>query len=484
MNGELLTALERLEREKGISKEILVEAIESALISAARKIIGDPDVSKEDITVSLNEENGEIKVFREGEEVRSERFGRIAAQTAKQVIIQKIREAERDIISDKYLNKVGTIVSGSVHRFEKGNVIVELDDTEAVLPRSEQLPRERFRQGEGIRAYLVKVERGPGGPEIILSRSESGFVKKLFELEVPEISQGIVEIKAVAREAGERTKVAVYSKDEKVDPVGACVGMRGSRVRDIVKELHGERIDIVRWSEDFREYLKAAVSPAKLSEMLIDREKHSITLTVDKDELSLLIGKKGRNIRLASKLLGWELIAEKAGKGREIPVSEVAGISEKIRETLEEAGYDNVETLRKADINELYSLKGIGQKTVEKILAACEEALAAAEAEEPEVADEGVDASMFEEEVPGAEEETPEAAGGEEAVEEEAEEETEEETSLEEVEAEPSEVEEETAEDEAEEETPPEEAEAEGEVEPSGIEEETEAEEDESKNEG
>ena len=227
MNGALLVAIERIEREKGISKEILYDAIESALASAARKVIDDPDISKEDITVSINKETGEIEVYSGDEQIKSDRFGRIAAQTAKQVMIQKIREAERDVVYDKYVKKVGIIASGSVHRFEKGDVIVELDDAEAVLPRSEQIPRERFRQGETMRAYILKVQKGTGGPEIVLSRAAEGFVKKLFELEVPEISQGIVEIMAIAREAGERTKIAVYSKDEKVDAVGACVGMRG-----------------------------------------------------------------------------------------------------------------------------------------------------------------------------------------------------------------------------------------------------------------
>ena len=372
MNGEFLVALERIEREKGISKEVLFEAIESALVSAARKVIDDPDVDKEDITVSMNKETGEIKVFAEGEEVESDRFGRIAAQTAKQVIIQKIREAERDVIYDKYTKKVGGIISGSVHRFERGNIIVELDDTEAVLPKSEQLPRERFRQGEGVRAFLLKVERGSGGPEIILSRSDSGFVRKLFELEVPEISQGIVEIRSLAREAGERTKIAVYSKDEKVDPVGACVGMRGSRVRDIVKELHGERIDIVRWDDDIREYLQAAVSPAEISKMVIDRENNTITLTVPKDQLSLLIGKKGRNIRLASKLLDWELVAESEAEQVDIPAANVNGIGKKTLEALESAGYDDLEKIIAAGAASLTELEGIGEKTAQKIITACE----------------------------------------------------------------------------------------------------------------
>ncbi|MFH1305971.1 MAG: transcription termination factor NusA [Candidatus Omnitrophota bacterium] len=377
MNGELLTALERIEREKGISKEILFEAIESALASAARKVIDDPDISKEDITVNINKETGKIEIFAEGEEVKSARFGRIAAQTAKQVMIQKIREAERDVVYAKYTKKVGIIISGSVHRFEKGKVIVELDDTEAILPRSGQIPRERFRQGEVIRAYLLKVDRETGAPEIILSRTDEGFVKKLFELEVPEISQGIVEIKAMAREAGERTKVAVCSKDEKVDPVGACVGMRGSRVRDIVKELHGERIDIVRWNDDIREYLPAAVSPAEIIKMVIDRAKKSITLTVPRDQLALLIGKKGRNIRLASKLLDWELIAESAEEEKEkVLLSDISGVGKKVRVTLEEAGYNTARELSKASVEDLSGLSGIGPKTAEKILAASKKALA------------------------------------------------------------------------------------------------------------
>ena len=374
MNGALLTALERIEREKGIDKEVLFEAIESALVSAARKVIDDPSVSKEDITVEVGRETGEITVFSGDDEVESDRFGRIAAQTAKQVIIQKIREAERDVVYEKYITKIGMIISGAVHRFEKGTVIVELDDAEAILPKSSQIPRERFRQGEQMRAYLLKVERGASGPEIVLSRTDEGFVRKLFELEVPEISQGIVEIKAIAREAGERTKIAVHSKDEKVDPVGACVGMRGSRVRDIVKELHGERIDIVRWYDDIRDYIPAAVSPAEVSRMVIDRENEKITLTVPKDQLSLLIGKKGRNIRLASKLLGWELIAESAREMLGISITDIKGITKKACDTLEEFGYDDIDKLMEAGVEGIAGVKGLGPKTAEKIVALCEEA--------------------------------------------------------------------------------------------------------------
>ncbi|MDD3089383.1 MAG: transcription termination factor NusA [Candidatus Omnitrophica bacterium] len=377
MNGELLSALERLEREKGISKEVLFGAIESALISAARKVVDDPDVEKEDITVKINKDTGEIKIYNDGVEVKSDKFGRIAAQTAKQVIIQKIREAERDVVHDKYLDKVGTIVSGAVHRFEKGNTIVEADEAEAVLPKTEQIPRERFRQGESIRALLLKVEKGVSGLEIILSRADSLFVKKLFELEVPEISQGIVEIKAIAREPGERTKIAVHSKEEKVDAVGACVGMRGSRVRDIVRELHGERIDIVRWNSDIREYLKAAVSPAKITRMVIDRDNRTIRMTLPADQLSLVIGKKGRNIRLASKLLDWELIAESAEEKKDRLIGEIEDITEKSRDILMAAGYDTAEKVKLAGIEALTALNGIGPKTAEKIMSACDAALKA-----------------------------------------------------------------------------------------------------------
>ncbi len=472
MNGALLTALERIEREKGISKEVLFAAIESALVSAAKKVIDDPDIAKEDITVTMDKETGEIKVFSEGEEVENDRFGRIAAQTAKQVIIQKIREAERDVIHEKYEKKIGTIVSGAVHRFEKGNIIIELDDAEALLPKSGQIPRERFRQGEQARAYLLKVERGTSGPEIILSRTDAGFVKKLFELEVPEISQGIVEIKSVAREAGERTKIAVCSKEEKVDPVGACVGMRGSRVRDIVKELHGERIDIVRWHDDMRQYVKAAVSPAEISQMIIDRENHSITLVVRQDQLSLLIGKKGRNIRLASKLVGWEIVAESTEVEWEIPISELSRIGEKTLKTLEGAGYDTVEKILQAGSNGLVELEGIGQKTAEKIITICEEAAAQvkaqvaeeaatqkAETEKEEVAEEGPEEAQEEsarEEQAAASEKEEEPSESEEQEEEQEEEEEEEEDlseGKEEETQEPSESEEEPSEEESGEET-------------------------------
>ncbi|HNX91788.1 MAG TPA: transcription termination factor NusA, partial [Candidatus Omnitrophota bacterium] len=359
MNGELLTALERLEREKGIKKEVLFAAIESALTSAAYKIIDGNATAKDEITVKMNEETGEIKVYKGKQEVKSDQFGRIAAQTAKQVMIQKIREAERDVVYNKYLQMEGTIISGSVHRFEKGNIVVELDDTEGVLLKSGQIPRERFRQGQPIRAFLQKVERKTGGLEIILSRANCGFVQRLFEMEVPEITQGIVEIKAIAREAGERTKIAVESTEDKIDAVGACVGMRGSRVKEIVKELSGERIDIVRWSDDIEEYIKSAVSPAEIYSMEIDSENKTIKLIFPKDQLSALIGKRGRNIRLISKLVGWEIQAEAKEEKIILSLSEVPGINEEVLHILEKAGYNNTSEVVETDVENISVVEGM-----------------------------------------------------------------------------------------------------------------------------
>ncbi|MEW6170740.1 MAG: transcription termination factor NusA, partial [Candidatus Omnitrophota bacterium] len=263
MSEELLAILEHIEREKGIDKELLFQAVESALASAVRKNV---DVKPEDeIKVEIDRKNGKIRAFVNKEEIKSTDFSRIAAQTAKQVIIQKIREAEKDVVFNDFKDRVGQIISGVVYRFEKGSIIVDLlGKAEAILPKKEQVRGEEFRQGERIRAYILEVKKEVKGPQIIISRSHPNMVKKLFELEVPEIYEGIVEVKTVSREAGERTKIAVWSKDEKIDCVGACVGMRGARVKNIVSEIRGEKIDIVRWSDDIKEYIKASLSPAKI----------------------------------------------------------------------------------------------------------------------------------------------------------------------------------------------------------------------------
>jgi N utilization substance protein A len=409
MNEELLTILDHMEREKGIDKELLFKAIESALASAAKKIVQNKEA---DVTAVIDRSTGQITIMSEGKPVKSAEFGRIAAQTAKQVIIQKIREAERDIVLEDYTKRIGTIVNGSVHRFEKGDIVLDLGKTEAILPRSQQCQGERYKQGDRIRAYILEVNKTSHGPQVLLTRSDVSFVKKLFEIEVPEIMDGIVEIRSIAREPGERTKLAVWSKDEKVDAVGACVGMRGSRVKDIVNELKGERVDIVRWSDDIKEYVKAALSPAEPLEVTIDKSNKRIAVTVADDQLSIGIGKHGQNVRLASRLIGWEidirgkeekakkaaeaLLAGKAPdkveavsaqapkakivkakgggkikeKSEETGLTGIKGIGQKIANILALAGYDTPEKIKVLTIEDLVKLEGVGEKTADKILKA------------------------------------------------------------------------------------------------------------------
>ncbi len=398
---ELLSILDFIERERGIDKEVLFQSLESALVSAARKIVGR---HTEDISVSIDRTSGEITVKAEGKEVKSEEFGRIAAQTAKQVIIQKLREAERDVIYGDYQTKVGGIVSGSVHRFERGDMIVDLGKTEGILPRNQQCPHERYKQAERIRAYVLEVKKGQKGPQVILSRTNPGFVKKLFELEVPEITEGIVEVRAISREPGERTKIAVSSKEEKVDSVGACVGVRGQRVKGIVNELHNERIDIVRWSEDIKEYAKASLSPAEVMSININREQKRLEVVVADDQLSLAIGKHGQNVRLASRLVEWEIdvrsktqvTEDKKAKAEDIlggasieegaaqpseeakeqqaqGIENLSGVGKKTREILIKAGFDTIEKIKNAAAEDLVKLDGIGEKTAEKIIKSAKE---------------------------------------------------------------------------------------------------------------
>ncbi|MBI4435891.1 MAG: transcription termination/antitermination protein NusA [Candidatus Omnitrophica bacterium] len=369
MNGELLSVLDHIEREKGIKREVLIQAVEAALISAARKVVGKK--TTDDITVKINPKTGEIKILSGETEVASQEFSRIAAQTAKQVIIQKIREAERDVVFNDFQNRVGSIVSGSVHRLENGNVIVDLGKTEALLPRRELPPNDEYRQGDRIRAYVLEVKKTARGPQIILSRTHADLVRRLFELEVPEIDEGILEIKSISREPGERTKIAVYSKDERVDCVGACVGMRGSRVKEIIKELHGEKIDIVRYSDDVREYIGASLSPAKVHDMEIDKEHGKALVIVEDDQLSLSIGKKGQNVRLAAKLTGWDIdIKSKSelAKEKDVGVEELSGVGPKMKAALTEAGFATVSSIASATPETLMKVKGVGEKTAQKLL--------------------------------------------------------------------------------------------------------------------
>lgn len=373
MNGELLSVLDHLEREKGIKREILIQAVESALVSAARKAIGK---KTEEVVVKIDPKTGNISVFSGETEVASKEFSRIAAQTAKQMIIQKIREAERDVVFSDFQNRLGHLVSGSVHRIEKGNLIVDLGKAEALLPRRELPLNHEYRQGDRIRAYILEVRKTARGPQIILSRTHADLVRRLFELEVPEIDEGIVEIKSISREPGDRTKIAVYSKDEKVDCVGACVGMRGSRVKEIVKELGGEKIDIVRYNDDAREYIAAALSPAKILDMKIEQEKKNVLVIVEDDQLSLSIGKRGQNVRLASKLTGWDIdIKSKSeiAKEEELDVEELPGVGPKLKASLQEAGFKTVSSVASAKAEELMKVKGIGEKSAAKLLKAAKE---------------------------------------------------------------------------------------------------------------
>ncbi len=393
-NSELLNVLENIEREKGINKEFLFKAIESAMASAARKVLGSKDA---EVSAVIDRDTGVLKIMSDGKEINSAELGRISAQTAKQVIMQKIHEAERDIVYEDYLKRVGTITNGTVHRFEKGDIIMDLGKAEAILPKSQQSPRDRYKQGERVRAYILEVNKLSHGAQIVLSRSDAAFVKKLFEIEVPEIADGIVEVRAIAREAGERTKFAVWSKDDKVDAVGACVGMRGQRVKDIVRELQGERVDIIRWSDDLKEYVKAAIAPAETSDIKIDKEHKKVEIMVADDQLSIGIGKHGQNIRLASKLVGWEMDirgkeekakaifaenkveADESVKGEvvekpRIKITDIGGVGPKIERALLAAGYDTVEKIKSLTIEDLTQVEGIGKKIAEKIVKSAKEA--------------------------------------------------------------------------------------------------------------
>jgi len=334
MNSELVMALKALEKEKGIEQGVLLEALEAALISAYKKNFKQGSRPAEAIRVEINPETGEIKVFsqlevvqevtdparqlslaaaremdaryEEGDiaelEVTPKNFGRVAAQAAKQVVLQRIREAERGIIYDEYVDRESDIITGVVQQIEQKNIMVDLGKVEAVLPPSEQIPKETYQPHDRIKAFVVEVRKTSKGPQIILSRTHPGFLKRLFELEVPEIHDGTVEIKAVAREAGSRSKIAVYSKDENVDPVGACVGPRGMRVQSIVNELKGEKIDIIRWSKDLEEFVANALSPSQVLSVEISADGKSSLVVVPDHQLSLAIGKEGQNARLAARL--------------------------------------------------------------------------------------------------------------------------------------------------------------------------------------
>lgn len=370
MNKEFLTILAQLERERGLDREVLLSAVKQALEIAARKIVKADESGADEVIVDINPQKGDIKVLINGKEMISREFGRIAAQTARQIIIQKIREAEKENLYNEFKGKEGDIVGGAVCRLERKAVVVDLmGKAEGVIPHSFLSPLDKIRIGERLKGYVCEVKKDKG-TQIIISRRHEGLVKKLFELEVPEIFEGIVEIKAIAREAGERTKIAVFSKDDKVDCVGACVGIRGSRVKSIIEELRGEKIDIIRWSEDIKEFIKAALAPAVVSRIELDRENKRVKVLVADDQLSLAIGKRGQNVRLAAKLIGWEIdVRSKETLEQNMKaVQKLKSVGKKLADVLVGAGYGSLEQIVKGSPESLSKLKGIGVKKAAQII--------------------------------------------------------------------------------------------------------------------
>lgn len=353
ININLNHIIDQVVKDKGIDRAVLVEALEAAVLSAANKKYR----NTRDLEAHYNDEAGEVEVFefvtvvdevensyqeidvaeaREidqdveigdslGMKMDASSFSRIAAQTAKQVIIQKVREAEREGVFNDFKDRVGELVNGIVRRYERGDLIIDLGRTEALLPHREQVPRENYRQGDRVRAYISDVRMATKGPQIILSRTHPGLVIELFRIEVPEVAEGIVEIKTVAREPGSRAKIAVFSNDPDVDPIGACVGMRGARVQNVVSELRGEKIDIINWTPDIARFACSALAPAEVTRVYVDNEMESLEIIVPDDQLSLAIGKKGQNVRLAAKLTGWKIDIISETRAAETELEELTG---------------------------------------------------------------------------------------------------------------------------------------------------------------
>ena len=396
MNGELIVAVEYFQREKGIDREILFQAVEQALLQASKKSVG----PAHDLRIEIDRKTGQIRALAKqlvvenvvnkldeialadarrinaniqlGEsveiEVTPQNFGRIAAQTAKQAMLQRIRQVEKNMVFEEFKGRASDIISGTVRRFERSDVIVDLGRIEAVMPSRERVPTEEYQPGDRIRAFILSVNNATHGPEIVLSRSHPDFVRKLFELEVSEIADRTVEIKAIAREAGYRTKIAVVSHDEKVDPVGACVGMRGMRVKNIVRELSGEKIDIIRWDPNVRAFVANALAPAKLKNLILDESKKSVKIIVDPEQLSLAIGKKGQNARLTSKLTGWNIDIEKE-ETAELSFEEkvaravkqmaaIPGVDPEVAQLLVKNGFHSLEGLLAVELNDLIEIIG------------------------------------------------------------------------------------------------------------------------------
>jgi N utilization substance protein A len=434
MQPDLNRVIEQVSKEKGIDKTIVINAVEEMMHSAAKRTFG----PEHTIESRFNQDLGEIELFeikvvveqaanpsemslaeaREkydpdaeiGDEILikldTAMMGRIAAQAAKQNLIQHIRDAERKQIYSEFKDRKGEIISGIVQRFERKNMIVNLGRTEAILPEKEQIPHERYRQSDRIRALILDVDLSEKGLSIVLSRTSNDFLRKLFEQEVPEIYEGIVEIRQCAREPGGRAKVAVYSNDSDVDPVGACVGMKGTRVQSVVQELRGEKIDIVPWTEDQAELVCRALAPAKVSKVIVDEEEHAMEVIVPDDQLSLAIGKRGQNVRLAHRLTGWKLDvrseaeAEEEARAARASLNAIPGVGDINAELLYQWGFRSAEQLSETD-EETFEIDGISPERAHQLIEAArlhvenrrrqaEEAAAAAQAEaEAETAAQG-----------------------------------------------------------------------------------------------
>lgn len=399
---DIKRVIDQVSREKGIGSEILINTLKEAIISAARKKIG----PRADIEVHYNEKSGDIEVFHfkevveeveypdseltleEGYEydseceigdslgirIDTEEFGRIAAQSAKQVIIQKMREAERNAIYENFIHKKGKIINGIVQRFDRGSIIVNLGQTDAVLRSRDQMPKENYKRGDRIRAYVLDVLEESKGEQIILSRTHPEFLVELFKTEVPEVAEGIVTIRGAARTPGIRAKIAVSSVDSDVDPVGACVGMKGNRVQNIVQELRGEKIDIVQWNPDIARFVCNALSPAEISRVIIDEENKSMEVIVSDEYLSIAIGKGGQNVSLACEITGWHLeITSEEDYSREVKegydnLMKLTGIGLSNAEILFKGGYSSLEDISEAVIEDIVSISNFSETKAEELI--------------------------------------------------------------------------------------------------------------------